>query len=560
MQLVNFSVKNFRSITTAHKISVSNTTILIGKNNEGKSNLLKALDIAMSSLQEHALQLKARKRGTLRGGEELYLWSRDFPISLQSKKTGTETKFHLEFLLSETEIREFKDQIKSSLNGSLPIEITIGGDNKPIVKVQKSGKGGKTLNTKSNRIAEFIANKIVFNYIPAIRTDQEAIEVVRRMLAQHLRVLEGEPAYINALQTIKDLQTPLLETLCVQIMEPLVEFLPGIKSVKIDILDDVRRSSLRSAFDIIVNDGTSTSLAYKGDGVKSLVALGLLKNRILTDGASIIAIEEPESHLHPAAIHQLNEVIMALAEENQVILTTHNPLFVDRLDVKSNIIVDRGKATPARDIKQIRELLGIKASDNLIHASYVLVVEGENDVIALRALLPTLSEKLEKHLKNNSLIIEYIGGAGKLSYQLFLLRISLCVYHTLLDNDESGRDAFKSAFDDGVLSIKSNTFINCDGMKNAEFEDCLNPDIYKEAIRSEYGVNIDSPKFRGSAIWSDRMRDTFLNQAKLWNDKIKAEVKLIVANSVKQDPKNALNVHKRNSIDKLVENLELLIK
>ena len=51
MELVNFSVTNFRSITTAHKITISGTTILIGKNNEGKSNILKGLDIAMTILQ-----------------------------------------------------------------------------------------------------------------------------------------------------------------------------------------------------------------------------------------------------------------------------------------------------------------------------------------------------------------------------------------------------------------------------------------------------------------------------------------------------------------------------
>jgi AAA15 family ATPase/GTPase len=55
MKLIGFSVTNFRSITKAHKVSLSDTTVLIGRNNEGKSNLLKALDIAMSILQQHAV-------------------------------------------------------------------------------------------------------------------------------------------------------------------------------------------------------------------------------------------------------------------------------------------------------------------------------------------------------------------------------------------------------------------------------------------------------------------------------------------------------------------------
>lgn len=37
MRLIRFSVTNYRSITTAHKIQMSNMTVLVGKNNEGKS-------------------------------------------------------------------------------------------------------------------------------------------------------------------------------------------------------------------------------------------------------------------------------------------------------------------------------------------------------------------------------------------------------------------------------------------------------------------------------------------------------------------------------------------
>lgn len=563
MELVNFSVTNFRSITTAHKITISGTTILIGKNNEGKSNILKGLDIAMSILQYHAYRTRTRSNFPLRASrrdETSYFWERDFPVSLQLRKSGIQTIFRLEFRLNDNEIVEFKEAIQSHLNGTLAIIIKIGKDNNPIVEISKKGLGSKALNSKSGKIAEFIANKIVFNYIPAIRTEQEALDVVRKMLSEHLRILEKKEQYINALQTIKDLQQPILDNLSIRIKEPLIEFLPSIKNVRIEISEDRQRTLLRSEFDIIVDDGTPTNLAYKGDGVKSLAALGLLKDRVITKGASIIAIEEPESHLHPAAIHQLNEVIKSLEENNQVILTTHNPLFVDRSDIKSNIIVNDGKAIPAKDIKQIRDLLGIKASDNLTNASYVLVVEGEEDVIALKALLPILSEKLAKVLKSNLLIIEPIGGAGNLAYKLSLLNNSLCMYHTLLDHDDAGRKAYESAEKSGLLTLKNNTFVTCNGSPDSEFEDILELSIYKQAVFDEFGVDLDSSKFRGNKKWSDRVYGVFLEQGKTWNNKIESQVKSVVANSVKKVPIEALNTHKRNSIDALVKSLEELIK
>ncbi len=563
MELVNFSVTNFRSITTAHKVSLSDTTVLIGKNNEGKSNLLKALDVGMSSLQLHAIEERRGRRisrYTSRRDEQLYYWARDFPIGFQSRASGTQTIIRLEFLLNDGEINDFREEIKSNLNGTLPVIIKIGKDSVPAIEVSKKGKGSKALNAKSGRIAEFVAKKIIFNYIPAVRTDQEALDVVSRMLTQRLRVLENQQEYMDALQTIKDLQQPILDSLSERIKEPLEEFLPSIQGVCIEIPESTRRSSFRRDFDIIIDDGTPTNLSFKGDGVKSLAALGLLKDRASTDGASIIAIEEPESHLHPAAIHQLNGVIQALGDENQVILTTHNPLFVDRNDIKSNIIVDNGKASPAKNIQQIRDLLGIKASDNLTNASYVLVVEGDEDTLSLKALLSDLSEKLKKNINNHMLILDPIGGAGNLSYKLTLLKNSLCVYHCFLDNDDAGRRAYEAAVKDDLLSIKANTFITCDGFQNSELEDCLDLDLYKQGVQNEFGVDLNCTAFRGNAIWSDRVRDAFLSQGKIWNNGVESRVKYLVASHVAKKPSSALSAYKRNSIDALVRNLEDLIK
>jgi predicted ATP-dependent endonuclease of OLD family len=294
--------------------------------------------------------------------------------------------------------------------------------------------------------------------------------------------------------------------------------------------------------------------------VKSLATLGLLKNREFEAGASIIAIEEPESHLHPAAIHQLIEIIYSLADKNQVIVTTHNPLFVDRFDIRSNVIIDNGKATPAKNVRQIRELLGIKASDNLINANYALVVEGDEDKNSLYPLIASMSNKISKAIKSNLLAIEPIGGAGNLPYKLSLLKNALCVYHVLLDNDEAGRKAFQKAKDDGLISVKNCTLTNCLGMANSEFEDCIDPNLYRDDILSKYSVDLKSTEFRSNKKWSERIKNVFMSQGKPWNDSIEKEIKDLVADRVSKDPKNALNQHKQSSIDALIKALEAIIQ
>jgi putative ATP-dependent endonuclease of the OLD family len=559
MKLINFSVTNYRSITAAHKIAFSDVTVLVGKNNEGKSNLLRALQAAMLSLQNHAENARHQTLLTSRG-ENKYSWKRDFPIQLQQRKSATSTIFKLEFNLDDNEISDFKLAIGSNLNGLLPLEIKIGKTDEAQLRVVKRGKGTKTLSARSAAIAKFVASRIHFNYIPAIRTDSSSIDLIGNMLSQELRILERDPKYIQALETISALQEPVLIQLAQRVQGPLKEFLPSIQSVRIEISEASRRYALRRDVNVIVDDGTPTSIEHKGDGVKSLAALGLLKNESRKDGASLLAIEEPESHLHPSAIHQINEIIRSISKTSQVILTTHNPLFVDRENIKSNILVADGSATPAKNIAAIRDLLGIKASDNLTNANYALVVEGREDVTSLKGLLPVLSEKIGKAIKNNLLVIEPIGGAGNLSYKLSLLRNSLCATHTLLDGDDAGRKGYSKALSDQNILLPNCTFVTCNGMVDAEFEDCLDPSVYKDAILALSGVDITSTKFRGNEKWSTRLKKVYLDQGKLWTDESLISAKTAVANAVARNPREALNQHKRNSIDALVVALERMIK
>ena len=51
MKLSYVSVSNYRSITDAYKIDLSNLTVLIGKNNEGKTNIIRAIKLGMEIIK-----------------------------------------------------------------------------------------------------------------------------------------------------------------------------------------------------------------------------------------------------------------------------------------------------------------------------------------------------------------------------------------------------------------------------------------------------------------------------------------------------------------------------
>ena len=63
----------------------------------------------------------------------------------------------------------------------------------------------------------------------------------------------------------------------------------------------------------------------------------------------------------------------------------------------------------------------------------------------------------------------------------------------------------------------------------------------------------------GNQKWSDRVKNCFLSQGKQWSDAVEKKVKLVVANTLPNDPVAALDQHKRSSIDALVHALEILV-
>lgn len=558
MKLSDFSVVNYRSITTARKIKTNNMTVLVGKNNEGKSNILRALTLAMDIMKIYSKDPRSLQIAVRPYLKNHYSWEKDYPISLQEKNPNGWSSIDLNFELDEQDILAIRSMTGIRLSGCIPVRVSTNGAAAKI-DIPKRGTAAFADADNKKKIIEYVCFKIDFNFIPAVRTEYDALRVVDSLIEKSLETLDTNPDYINAMNKIEELQQGILDGISNQIIEPLQEFLPTVRNVQIHIQNERRRIAMRRNTEIIIDDGTPTPIQQKGDGIKSLTALAILNIPARVDRVSVVAIEEPESHLHPESARQLYDTIMSLSQTHQIVLTTHSPLFVNRTNLKENIIVNDGKATPVKKIKEIRDVLGIHISDNLTNAEHVLIVEGEDDKIALEKLLPSMSTKIKRAIQNGTFIIDYIGGAGNLPYKLSFYRNLQCKYHVLLDNDDAGRHAGSEAERQGLLDVRNVTYAICNGSPNAEIEDCYNKAVYENAILNEFGVNINVAEFRGNKKWSDRIACCFLSQGKLWNDAMEKRVKLVVANEISEEVDTVLNEHKRSSMDALVTSLETLL-
>jgi len=532
-------------------------TVLVGKNNEGKSNILRALTLAMNIMKIYAdsPRLLSVNSRTLRS---YYSWERDYPLSLQEKKPNGSSSVNFIFELSEQELQDIRTLTNVHLNSHLSIQVSVNSTGAKI-DIPKRGTTGFSNNENKLKVIDYICNKVDVNFIPAVRTESDSLKVIRDLIEKELLTLDELPEYTNATATINRLQQAVLDRIAGQIVEPLKNFLPSVRDIKIRIAKDHRRTALRRDIEVVVDDSVPTPLELKGDGIKSLTALAMLNIPRQTNQASIIAIEEPESHLHPESARQLYQTIVSLSKNHQVILTTHSPLFINRTSLEENIIVNQGKAIPAKRIKEIREVLGTQVSDNLVNAENILLVEGQNDKTVLDKLLPVLSDKIKKALQAGTLVIDFVGGTGNLHYKLAFYRNIQCRYHVLLDNDEAGRQASQRADIQDLLSIRNITLTSCAGARDSELEDCYAKTVYEQAIWDEFGVRLSVSEFRRNSKWSNRIGQCFTTQGKPWDENVEKQVKAVVAKAVAADPAHALNPHRRSFIDSLVLALEEML-
>ena len=545
---MSVTVENFRSITAARKIPIANLTTLVGPNNEGKSNILRALVIGMNLLVQRRLGAPRFRRPILRRHSHdrvnPYNWAQDYPLKMQKREPPGGSAITLEFELTDDDISDFGSTLGSKINGTLPISFILHKDELR-VSIAKPGRGHKTLNSKAPRIADFIADRIGIQYIPAVRTAEFAQGIVSDLVREELGKVEDDSKYKQALTDIAAIQEPILKDISEKITATMREFLPNITSAKIVIQEADRSYALRDISALMLDDGVETPLTSKGDGVQSLAALALMRHssQLAHEGKEIvIALEEPESHLHPSAIRQLRNVLNELSDRHQVVLTTHNPIFTNRLDIQQNIIVNQNRAYPAKTVKEVRDVLGVRLDDNLSSAEVIS---------RCASILRSMDAILDKNLRVGQLGIDVLGGATNLSHRIRLHTEAVGKVQVFLDDDQAGRQAFKAATRDGLVDTNDVNFTMVGGKSEAELEDLYDQSVYDDIIKLEVGLPWGARGADGNKKWAERLKNLLRQAGKPHEDGTIQIIKIKVAQAAGALGVKAIHPSKSGPIDSL---------
>ncbi len=210
-------------------------------------------------------------------------------------------------------------------------------------------------------------------------------------------------------------------------------------------------------------------LVSLSSGIKDVLVL--LAAAHFSPLGSLVLIEEPENHLHPAAQKALCSVIVELArtEQKQFVLTTHSEFILGQFDAAQSVFIERGdsgsKAIPLEkvDVYSLWQRLGIERSKLLEvlgrTRQVVVVTESRNDAKILEVLAKDdheLSDSVLPARAEGGGWADIIQNAAQLRDALARFHIPSAVF-VVLDNDgERDRKVeclVKHGFDNGTSHV-----------------------------------------------------------------------------------------------------------
>ncbi|HVU55376.1 MAG TPA: AAA family ATPase [Puia sp.] len=247
---------------------------------------------------------------------------------------------------------------------------------------------------------------------------------------------------------------------------------------------------------------------------------------------AILLLDEPGLSLHPLAQYDLADFFRKLAENNQLIYTSHSPFLIDmdnlanvkavyidkssgRTKVSSNLRHDEADAE--KSIYPVHAALGLTVSDTLLLGCIPVLVEGPSDQIWLTMIKRYLIS-MGKLLNTRELVFIPTGGVRGMApiTKLVSSRDSKLPF-VLLDSDKVGREYYKQLIggmykehQDRVLTV--GTFL---GDKDFEIEDL---------VPAKKLVAIVDRSFKGDKYFEDDYKagEPIVDQIEQWatNNKI----------------------------------------
>jgi predicted ATP-dependent endonuclease of OLD family len=420
MKIFDISITNFRGIKSLTNLKVGEINSFVGKNDSGKSNILKALDAFFNDkFTSHdvfkGIGENEKVEITIRFDTQEVINSlaldRDGKIKLTKNfsfnSTGKLSKdlFYVCNDINSTNYINCWGVKEAEINNYLT---SLG------VEFSRSGRGVTNLSKielidlNTQDLGRIEKTYLADEYIKNLKKQYEYIEMPEYSLfdaEQDLNI--GSTAFQSQFKPIatQSLQNNVLLTnqietnvqgdlenefsLITELMKRNVPNLEKIKPTVVCNWGNLVKFDLSLKFS---SDTFEIPISNKGTGFKRLLMVAYFEYlaQKTTKKYQIFGIEEPETFLHPELQSDLLDSIISLSENSQFFITTHSPVFAGATK-KSNIVVVKKNdeiseyfnyENEADILDVVIKELGIRPNYNLLNDNYrkAVFVEGSGDV------------------------------------------------------------------------------------------------------------------------------------------------------------------------------------
>lgn len=397
MNITSVQIRNFRGIKHLD-LDLGNTTVLIGENNTGKTSVLDALKLCLRDLS-------SRRR--------VVFDPLDFHLPDKNSEPLSAAPIEINVKFSERSEEKWDEKLIRRLERQGILQVDAEGTRQVHLQVDCRydsatrefvhdwrflDQNEQVLDGVPRTAYSIFREQFHYYYLTALRDasrhfdsagpfwrpflrDSQLSDEVKAEIESKLRDINSE--IISSHASFEKVQNRLHE------LQHLV-LLASEEVVSIEAVPNRMRDILsRAQVQIGAKTGAMIPLARHGEGTQSLAVLMLFSAFLESQGkgAAILALEEPEAHLHPSAIHVLWKVLRTYA--SQRLISTHSGELVAEVDIRnirrlaqlpegiSVFRVDRGllSSEESRKFKyQIRRTRG-----ELLFARCWLLVEGETE-------------------------------------------------------------------------------------------------------------------------------------------------------------------------------------
>lgn len=458
MKLHALSLRNFRSYRETTTLFFDEFTVLIGRNDIGKSTLLEALDIFFGNrkMEEDDIHVDAREAGQAPVIEVTFS---DLPDSLVLD-AGAPTRLEEEFLTLDGRLcirREYGNLRRPHTLILADHPTRTGAEDLHTLSIRQLRQRAEALGvpTTYNRGVKHEIRRAIWAHLgPDLQLRPTAISTGSgpgKDLWEKLQPCLPMFALFQSDRSNLDQDSEIQDPMKLATREVLRRLAPKLEEIRREVqtsIQEIAESTIRKVrqmnpevastlaplipepkwervFDItLTSDGVP--LNKRGSGVRRLVLLNFFREEAerkqSAEGAGgvLYAIEEPETAQHPDWQQKLVEALRELAASDhaQVIMTSHSPALAGMAPLEALRFLERDAATGRRrietgseeNLQRIAASLGVlpSLSTSVDTVRLILCFEGPTDLQFFQHIAPHFGLDLRRDPR---LVAIHLGGS-----------------------------------------------------------------------------------------------------------------------------------------------------